>query len=225
MGKNARNSFTSIILWFLTISLVVPMVHISALQVDKPPSTNNVAETTTEQISKDSVQDVKTSESESDKTNHANSHRVSPQQSEQKLEVTSGIDSTPLQTKQPIQTPKSSPGTDSATPRRVGMIFVKIVGDNRIDLKWTGIKGPDFNHYNVYMGMKPSFKVLPGVTVPSGTSNTNSYSSTGLNPSTRYYYKIAAVDDANNIGPLSNTKTGITKGAATSTQINSPHKS
>ena len=210
------------------------MVHISALQdfipeneksvdgVDKPPSTNNVAETTTEQISKDSVQDVKTSESESDKTNHANSHHVSPRQSEQKLEATSDIDSAPLQTKQPIQTPKSSSGTDSATPGRVGMIFVKIVSNNRIDLKWTGIKGRDFNHYNVYMDTKPSFKVLPGVTVPSGTSNTNSYSSTGLDPSTKYYYKIAAVDNANNIGPLSNTKSGMTKGAATSTQINSP---
>jgi hypothetical protein len=194
MEKNARNSFTSIILAFLTISLVVPMVHISALQdfipeneksvegVDKSPSTSNVAEITTEQISKDSVQDVKTSEIESDKTNHANSHRVSPLQSEQKLEATSGIDNTPLQTKQPIQTPKSSSGTDRATPGRVGMIFVKIVSDNRIDLKWTGIKGPDFNHYNVYMDTKPSFKVLPGVTVPSGTSNTNSYSSTGLDP-------------------------------------------
>ena len=68
------------------------------------------------------------------------------------------------------------------------------------------------------MGTKSSFKVSPGVTVPSGTSNTNSYSSTGLNPSTTYYYKIAAVDDANNIGPLSNTKSGTTKGAATSTQ-------
>ena len=70
------------------------------------------------------------------------------------------------------------------------MIFVKIVSDNRIDLKWTGIKGRDFNHYNVYMDTKPSFKVLPGVTVPSGTSNTNSYSSTGLDPSNKYYYKI-----------------------------------
>ena len=166
--------------------------------------------------------DVKTSESESDKTNHANSHHVSPRQSEQKLEATSGIESAPLQTKQPIQTPKSSSGPDSATPGRVGMIFVKIVSDNRIDLKWTGIKGPDFNHYNVYMDTKPSFKALPGVAVPSGTSNTNSYSSTGLDPSTRYYYKIAPVDDANNIGPLSNTKSGITKGATTSTQINSP---
>ena len=70
------------------------------------------------------------------------------------------------------------------------------------------------------MDTKPSFKVSPGVTVPSGTSNTNSYSSTGLDPSTRYYYRIAAVDDANNIGPLSNTKSGMTKGAATSIQNN-----
>jgi hypothetical protein len=72
------------------------MSHISALQdfipenersverLDKPPSTNNLAETTTEQISKDSVRDVKTSE-RSDKTNHANSHRISPRQSDQKL--------------------------------------------------------------------------------------------------------------------------------------------
>jgi hypothetical protein len=97
---------------------------------------------------------------------------------------------------------------------RVGMIFVKIESDNRIDLKWTGIKGPNSNHYNVYIDTKPSFKVLPGVTVPSGTSNTNSYSSTGLNPSARYYCKIAAVDDAKNIGPLSNTKSGMTKGVA-----------
>jgi hypothetical protein len=72
------------------------------------------------------------------------------------------------------------------------------------------------------MGTKSSFKISPGVTVPSGTSNTNSYSSTGLDPSTTYYYKIAAVDDANNIGPLSNAKPGTTKGAATSTHNDSP---
>jgi hypothetical protein len=210
------------------------MVHISALQdfisenkkpvegVDKPQSTNDVAKTTTEQISKDSVQDVKTSKSEPDKTNHAKSQHISPRQSGQKLEATSGIDSTFLQPKQPEQTPKFSSGTDRTTPGRVAMIFVKIVSDNRIDLKWTGIKGPDLNHYNVYMDTKPSFKVSPGVTVPSGTSNTNSYSSTGLDPSTRYYYKIAAVDDAGNIGPLSNTKSGMTKGAAISTQLDSP---
>ena len=113
----------------------------------------------------------------------------------------------------PYKRLKLLPGTDRAPPGRVGMIFVKVVSDNRIDLKWTGIKEPDFNHYNVYMGTKPSFKVSPGVTVPSGTSNTNSYSSTGLDPSTTYYYKIAAVDDANNIGPLSNAKSGMTKGA------------
>ncbi len=82
----------------------------------------------------------------------------------------------------------------------------------------------DLNHYNIYRGTKPSFKVSPGVTVPTGTSNTNSYSSTGLDPSTRYYYKIAAADDANNIGPLSNTKSGMTKGSVTSTQLDSISK-
>ena len=96
---------------------------------------------------------------------------------------------------------------------------VRVISNNQIDLKWTGIKDPDFNHYNVYMDTKSSFKVSPGVTAPRGTSNTNSYSSTGLDPSTRYYYKIAAVDDANNIGPLSNTKSGMTKGAVTSTTM------
>jgi chitodextrinase len=232
MEKTTINIFTSIILGFLTVSLAIPLEHISALQglillkgsdeQADDSTTSGTTDSAGEQTSKDSEPAVKISEIQSQQDNHANSHRVSPRQSEQKLEATSGIGSTPLQTKQPIQTPKSSSGTDTATPGRVGTIFVKIVSDIRIDLKWTGIKGPDFNHYNVYMDTKPSFKVLPGVTVPSGTSNTNSYSSTGLDPSTRYYYRIAAVDDANNIGPLSNTKSGMTKSAATSTQNNSP---
>ena len=82
--------------------------------------------------------------------------------------------------KQSEQTDASS-SVDRASPGRVGAIFVKVVSDNRIDLKWTGVKGPDFNHYNIYMYTNPSFKISPGVTVPIGTSDTNSYSSTSLN--------------------------------------------
>ena len=99
---------------------------------------------------------------------------------------------------------------------------VKVISSNQIDLKWTGVIDSDLNHYNIYKGTKSSFKVSHGVTVPIGTSTTNSYSRTGLDPSTRYYYKIDAVDDANNIGPLSNPKSGMTKGAVTSTQLDSP---
>ena len=83
---------------------------------------------------------------------------------------------------------------------------VKVVSSNQIDLKWTQNKESDINHYNIYRGTKSSFKVSPGVTLPTGTSTTNSYSLTGLKPSTKYYVKIAAVDNSGNMGSLSSAK-------------------
>ena len=67
-------------------------------------------------------------------------------------------------------------------------------------MKWSANKESDFSHYNVYKGTKSSFTVTLGRTAPAGTSTTNSYLSTGLNPSTTYYYKVAAVDKAGHIG-------------------------
>jgi chitinase len=72
-----------------------------------------------------------------------------------------------------------------------------------------------------YLGTKSSFKVSPDVTVPTGTSSTNSYSSTGLKPSTKYYYKIAAVDNAGNIGRLS-SQVSKTTAASTSSSDKTP---
>ena len=78
MEKNSRNIFTSIILSFLTISLVIPMAHISAVQdlvtvnglverADESRPTSTDADRNAEQKSKDPViSDVKTSESESE---------------------------------------------------------------------------------------------------------------------------------------------------------------
>ena len=57
--------------------------------------------------------------------------------------------------------------------------------------------------------------------MPTGTSTTNSYSLTGLKPSTKYYVKIAAVDDSGNIGSLIKRQVWEDKGAA-STQTDSP---
>ena len=45
---------------------------------------------------------------------------------------------------------------------------------------------------------------------PTGTSNANSYSGTGLSPSTTYYYKVAPVDNAGNIGSVSSESSGTT---------------
>ena len=54
--------------------------------------------------------------------------------------------------------------------------------------------------------------MTPGETSPAGTSTTNSYSSTGLSPSTEYYYRVAAVDKSGNIGQLSSQ---VSKATAT----------
>ena len=121
----------------------------------------------------------------------------------------------------PEQTTKASSSTDRTPPGKVVKVTVKVVSSNQIDLKWTKNKESDINHYNIYRGTKSSFKVSPGVTVPTGTSTTNSYSLTGLKPSTKYYVKIAAVDNSGNMGSLSSAKSGKTKATA-STQSDSP---
>ena len=127
--------------------------------------------------------------SEPQKANDPISEQNHPSSQNKQLKSSSSNDRTP-HFKQSEQTTKVSSSTDRTPPGRVGTVTVRVISNNQIDSKWTGIKEPDFNHYNVYMDTKSSFKVSPGVTVPRGTSNTNSYSSTGLDPSTRYYYKI-----------------------------------
>jgi hypothetical protein len=95
-------------------------------------------------------------------------------------------------------------------------LTVTTQGTTQLNLAWTANSESDLNHYNVYRGTTSGFTVNPGVTAPSGTSNTNSYQSTGLSASTTYYYKVAAVDDAGNIGPLSSEKSGTTSGSSSS---------
>lgn len=84
------------------------------------------------------------------------------------------------------------------------------MSSSELKLKWTGVKGSDLDHYNIYSSTKSKFTVSPGKTPASGTSDTNSYSSTGLHASTKYYFKVAAVDKSGNIGKISSTKNGKT---------------
>ena len=100
---------------------------------------------------------------------------------------------------------------NDSPPQKVGGLSVTSVSSTQLNLKWSANKENDFSHYNVYKGTKASYTVILGTTPPVGTSSTNTYSSTGLNPSTTYYYKVAAVDKAGHIGPVSSTKSGKTK--------------
>jgi hypothetical protein len=82
----------------------------------------------------------------------------------------------------------------------------QIVPSSQIYLQWTQNPREDkVSQYNVYRGTTPEFPVTPGTTSPRGITPyyLNSFSDYDVNPSTTYYYKVAAVDEAGNIGPLS----------------------
>jgi hypothetical protein len=166
---------------FVTYSLIVPTSDIFGLEdstavnslVDRsdPPQSAS----TTEQTSKDNPHEVETtSKSEPQKVDDLKSEQGSYEQTGQNEKATLSDERTsPF--KSPPQTAKVFSSTDTIPPGRVGTLTVKVVSGNQIDLKWAGVKDSDLNRYNVYLGTKSSFKVSPGVTVPTGTSTTNSY--------------------------------------------------
>ena len=49
---------------------------------------------------------------------------------------------------------KTFSSTDVTPPGRVGTVTVKVVVVIRLNLKWSGVKDSDLNHYNVYIGTK-----------------------------------------------------------------------
>ena len=61
------------------------------------------------------------------------------------------------------------------------------------------------------------FPVTLGTTIPVATPTTSPYSNTGLSPSTTYYYKVSAVDNAGNIGTLSAERFATTSTPADTT--------
>ena len=207
MEKIYANILSLIISCIVTYSLIVPTSHIfgledsTAVNVSVDPSESS--QSADYYMNKHQRIVHKTSETtsknEPQKADDANSEQGSTKQSEQivtKLShhthssegphTTDGPSKTRL-SQQSEQTVKLLPILTRTPREELVTVTVKVVSSNQIDLKWTGVKDSDLNHYNIYRGTKSSFKVSPGVTVPTGTSTTNSYSLTGLKPSTKYY--------------------------------------
>jgi hypothetical protein len=113
-----------------------------------------------------------------------------------------------------IQIPGTA--TDTSPPSQVLGLTVTAAGVSQLNLTWTANPAADgVDRYNVYRGTTAGFPVTLGTTPPLATPNTNSYSNTGLSASTTYYYKVAAVDTAGNIGALSGEASGTTSGPDT----------
>jgi fibronectin type 3 domain-containing protein len=113
----------------------------------------------------------------------------------------------------------TSAAPDTTPPSQVTGLAATTVNSSQIDLSWTANPVPDgVDHYNVYRGTTAGFPVTLGTTPTLATPTTNTYSNTGLTGSTTYYYKVAAVDAAGNIGTLS-TESSATTSAAPDTTI------
>ena len=94
---------------------------------------------------------------------------------------------------------------DNTAPAQVSGLTVTPVSSSQLDLDWDANGEPDVDHYNVYRSDTEG-----GTYSPVDSSGTNSYSNTGLEATTTYYYKVSAVDAVGNEGTQSAWATGTT---------------
>jgi hypothetical protein len=104
----------------------------------------------------------------------------------------------------------SDGGGDTTAPGQVTGLTVTPTGTSQLDLTWNANPEPDIDHYDVHRDTVSGFTPSPANRIAQPTSA--SYSDTGLSSSTTYYYVVAAVDNAVNIGPVSAEVAGTTGG-------------
>jgi fibronectin type 3 domain-containing protein len=117
----------------------------------------------------------------------------------------------------------------SNPPAQVLGLAVTSAGSSQLNLSWTASTAADLSHYNVYRSTTNGFTVNTATDTPIATPTINSYYDTRLISSTKYYYKVAAVNTSGLIGPLSAQAsaetgppqvTGLRVSSAGSSQLN-----
>ena len=97
---------------------------------------------------------------------------------------------------------------DTTPPAKVMGLTVDTVSSSQLDLNWNANTETDLDYYNVY-GSTTSGGPYDLIASPTTTS----YSDTGLEASTSYYYTVSAVDSAGNEGTASEEVSGTTSEA------------
>jgi len=115
--------------------------------------------------------------------------------------------------------------SDTTPPAKVGNVTVTAVSESRLNVSWKANTEADLDYYNVYRSIISGFN--PGAGSLIASPKTNHYIDTELTASTTYYYKVSAVDAAQNKGTPSDEASGTTltdnKGPATSNVLATPN--
>jgi hypothetical protein len=95
---------------------------------------------------------------------------------------------------------------DFNAPSQVTGLSISIGPHSALNLVWTPNSESDLDHYNIHRDTESGF--TPDAANLIAQPATASYSDSGLDSSTTYYYRVAAVDTSNNIGPMSSEESG-----------------
>ncbi|MBN2737660.1 MAG: glycoside hydrolase family 9 protein [Spirochaetales bacterium] len=88
------------------------------------------------------------------------------------------------------------PYKDTIPPLAPQNLTASASGSFQINLNWDQNKESDFDHYNIYAARTPDFST--SINTFAGKSVSSSFSHTGLDKQTEYYYQVTAVDTSLN---------------------------
>jgi fibronectin type 3 domain-containing protein len=80
--------------------------------------------------------------------------------------------------------------TTTAPPAPAGLTVTEVTDTPDVSLSWTDVSGED--NYNIYRATSPGSTLADYTLIDSVTSNTTTYTDTGVSLGTRYYYRISA---------------------------------
>ncbi len=102
------------------------------------------------------------------------------------------------------QTAASTVTIDNDAPYKIVGLDIKNDWEAEINIDWQPATDSDFNHYNVYRSTE-DITTLAGVTPVAviDSADTSDYWDQSVTPNLVYFYAVAAVDNAGNVGDMS----------------------
>ncbi len=98
---------------------------------------------------------------------------------------------------------------DTTPPASPTSLIATTLNDSAISLNWDDNSEPDLFGYNVYLSQMVGFVPGPNTLFASGVSD-STYTVSGLNPNTTYYFKVTAVDTSDFESPSSSEASATT---------------